>query len=305
MRKLLFMTAIAAIMCSCNSEDQAKQRSINDMSKGLVEFSKINDILSGASKNGNVSIYVDSIAKTITRKLSYEEKLLKIHEMMFTIANETAYPWVNSSVEKYMASDSTNVTMADSDERNANRFRLAIAQNLIDAQTTINMCKDENPVNLHDLTDLSFEALNSFNTFFFCYYFITDNMQYLQFFSSNSEKVNNLKNYADTIMSCKEIQSDLAFKMASTLEATAFTITMSTLSFNTLWNNHSEKMEAIADFFNKYSEMTISAFSETSDKSKIEIFNDNEYTEYLKTATKYKTELMDMVVTELIKTEQE
>lgn len=301
MKRMIFLLAIAATMCACNSENRTKQRSIDKLSKEIVKFSKINTLLSGASSTGLESVYVDSIANTIKKRNGYEQNLLKIYEMLFMIANETAYPWVNSAIEKYMGSDSTNVIMADGGERNETRFRLAIAQNLIDGQAQLNTCQAQNQLDLSDLSTMSFLALNSFNSFFFCYYFITDNIDYLQFFSKNSEKVNNLMNYADTIMSCPDIPRNEAFKMASTLEATAFLITMNTLSFNMLWNNNADKMDEMADFFNTYSEKAISSFYENSDKSLIEIFEDKEYTEYLDQATDYKVELMNMVIDELIK----
>ncbi|MBO7477810.1 MAG: hypothetical protein J6U04_07755 [Salinivirgaceae bacterium] len=306
MRRISVFIAIAALaasMCACNSENRAKQRSIDNMSKGIVNFSKINSLLSGPAGPGVKSLYVDSIAKTINHKLGYEQNLLKIYEMLFMVANETAYPWVNSSIDKYMGADSTNVIMADGEERNETRFRLAIAQNLIDGQAQLNLCHSENPLNLSDLSAMSFLALNSFNSFFFCYYFITDNIDYLQFFSKNNEKVNNLMNYADTIMSCPDIPREEAFKMASTLESTAFIITMNTLSFNMLWTNQSEKMDQMAEFFNSYSERAISTYYGTADKSQIEMFEEKEYVEYLDQATAYKVELMNMVITELSKSQ--
>ena len=218
MRHFIFLVAIAATMCACNSENRTKQRSIDNMSKGIVNLSKINSLLSGPSGSVTESVYVDSIANTIKRRNGYEQNLLKIYEMLFMVANETAYPWVNSAIEKYMGADSTNVIMSDGGDRNETRFRLAIAQNLIDGQAQLNICHGENPLSLSDLSEMSFLALNSFNSFFFCYYFITDNIDYLQFFSKNSEKVNNLMVYADSIMSCPDIPSDKAFEMASTLE---------------------------------------------------------------------------------------
>jgi hypothetical protein len=303
MKRLLFFLTIAtfaAVMCGCNSEKRTKQRSIDKLSQGIVNFSKINSLLSGPAGTCTESIYVDSISNTIKRHNSYEQNLLKINEMLFMVANEMAYPWVNSSIDKYMKSDSTNVIMSDGEGRNENRFRLAIAQNLIDGQTQLNICHAENPVSLYNLSAMSFAALNSFNTFFFCYYFITDNTDYLQFFSRNSEKVNNLKNYADTIMACRDIPRDEAFKMASTLESTAFIITMNTLSFNMLWNNQAEKMDKMADFFNSYSEKAISTYYETANKSEIVMFEEKEYAEYLEQATTYKVDLMNMVISELI-----
>lgn len=297
------IAALAAAMWACNSENRAKQRSIDNLSKGIVNFSKINSLLSGPAGPGVKSLYVDSIAKTINHRLSYEQNLLKIYEMMFMVANETAYPWVNSSIDKYMGADSTNVIMADGEERNETRFRLAIAQNLIDGQAQLNLCHSENPLNLSDLSAMSFLALNSFNSFFFCYYFITDNIDYLQFFSKNNEKVNNLMNYADTIMACPDIPREEAFRMALTLESTAFIITMNTLSFNMLWNNQSEKMDQMAEFFNTYSELAISTYFNTADKSEIQLFSEKEFVEYLNQATAYKVELMDMVITELSKSQ--
>jgi len=291
-------------MCGCNNSDRAERQSINKLSHGLVKLSEINSLLNGSSQ-GVKSTYVDSIASTIKRSMSYEQKLLKIYEMELAIANELSYAWVNSSVNKYMSSDSTNVIMTNGDQKNADRFRLAIAQNLIDAQTQLNICKAEKSVNLRDLSEMSFTALTSFNTFFFCYYFLTDNIKYLQFFSHNSEKVNNLKNYADTILADKEMTEKEALRMASALEATAFTITMNTLSFNTLWNEHSARMDEISDFFNTKSELVISTFFETSDKRELEFMSEKEYIDYLNKATKYKLELIDMVVQEIRRTEQQ
>ncbi len=304
MRQLILCLAVATVMCGCNNSDRAERQSINKLSHGLVKLSEINSLLNGSSQ-GVKSTYVDSIASTIKRSMSYEQKLLKIYEMELAIANELSYAWVNSSVNKYMSSDSTNVIMTNGDQKNADRFRLAIAQNLIDAQTQLNICKAEKSVNLRDLSEMSFTALTSFNTFFFCYYFLTDNIKYLQFFSHNSEKVNNLKNYADTILADKEMTEKEALRMASALEATAFTITMNTLSFNTLWNDHSARMDEISDFFNTKSELVISTFFETSDKRELEFMSEKEYIDYLNKATKYKLELIDMVVQEIRRTEQQ
>gem|GEM_PF-4949976 len=304
MRQLILCLAVATVMCGCNNSDRAERQSINKLSHGLVKLSEINSLLNGSSQ-GVKSTYVDSIASTIKRSMSYEQKLLKIYEMELAIANELSYAWVNSSVNKYMSSDSTNVIMTNGDQKNADRFRLAIAQNLIDAQTQLNICKAEKSVNLRDLSEMSFTALTSFNTFFFCYYFLTDNIKYLQFFSHNSEKVNNLKNYADTILADKEMTEKEALRMASALEATAFTITMNTLSFNTLWNEHSARMDEISDFFNTKSELVISTFFETSDKRELEFMSEKEYIDYLNKATKYKLELIDMVVQEIRRTEQQ
>ncbi len=300
---LIVIAAVAASMFSCNSENRAKQQSIDKLSQGIVNFSKMNSLLSGPAGKSVNSEYVDSIASTIKKRNGYEQNLLKIYEMEFSVANEMAYPWVNSAIDKYMGADSTNVIMSDGEGRNETRFRLAIAQNLIDAQTQLNICQGQNPLNLSDLSAMSFAALNSFNTFFFCYYFITDNTDYLQFFSRNNEKVNNLRNYADTIMSCPDIPIDEAFKMASTLEATAFIITMNTLSFNMLWNNQQEKMDQMADFFNSFSEKAIATYYETADKSKVKMFDDNEFTEYLEQSTEYKVDLMNMVIDELSKSQ--
>ena len=303
MKRIMIFIAFAVVVCSCNNEDRAKQRSIDNMKKAIVNFSKINSLLNGTSEKGVKSVYVDSIASTIKRSDSYEQKLLKVYEMEFAVANETAYAWVNSSVEKYMKSDSTNVVMSNGEDKNENRFRLAIAQNMINAQTQLNICNAENPLSLYDLSQMSFAALNSFNTIFFCYYFLTDNLKYLQFFSRNSEKVNNLSSYADTIFACADVPRDEAFKMAVTLESTAFIITMNTLSFNALWSKYSEKMNQMADFFNTYSEKAISTFFETADKSSIVMFEEKEYAEYLDQATNYKIELMNMVINELMQSQ--
>jgi hypothetical protein len=58
-------------------------------------------------------------------------------------------------------------------------------------------------------------------------------------------------------------------------------------------------MDQMADFFNSYSEQAISTFFDTPDKREIVMFDGKEYAEYLDQATKYKVELMEMVVAEL------
>ena len=62
-------------------------------------------------------------------------------------------------------------------------------------------------------------------------------------------------------------------------------------------------MDQMAEFFNTYSERAISTYYGTADKSQIEMFEEKEYAEYLDQATAYKVELMNMVITELSKSQ--
>ena len=76
----LVLIAIATVFCSCNNSEKAKQKVISKYSQELVEFSKISSIVSGVSNVGRPSINVDSLAKTINKKDSYERNLLKIND---------------------------------------------------------------------------------------------------------------------------------------------------------------------------------------------------------------------------------
>ena len=62
-------------------------------------------------------------------------------------------------------------------------------------------------------------------------------------------------------------------------------------------------MDQMAEFFNTYSELAISTYFNTADKSEIQLFSEKEFVEYLNQATAYKVELMDMVITELSKSQ--
>jgi hypothetical protein len=293
----LVLIAIATIFCSCNNSEKAKQEVISNYSQGLVEFSKISSIVSGVSNVGRPSINVDSIAKTIDPKDTYEHNLLKINEMQFTIANELSFAWVNMSMDKYLHTDDAVVSLSNTNDKDSTAFRRAIVQNLIDARSTLEECYDQEELDLRSLTELSFATLKAFNTFCFCFYFVTDNTDYLTFFSSSSEKLDAFSSVADSIFTCSELTEKDAFEMAATLEAAAFINTMNTLSFNILWSKNSDKMQEMADFFNKYSEMTRMSFFESAFKEPI--FNKKEYIEFLKQSTDYKVELMEMVVNSL------
>ncbi len=293
----LVLIAIATIFCSCNNSEKAKQEVISNYSQGLVEFSKISSIVSGVSNVGRPSINVDSIAKTIDPKDTYEHNLLKINEMQFTIANELSFAWVNMSMDKYLHTDDAVVSLSNTNDKDSTAFRRAIVQNLIDARSTLEECYDQEELDLRSLTELSFATLKAFNTFCFCFYFVTDNTDYLTFFSSSSEKLDAFSSVADSLFTCSELTEKDAFEMAATLEAAAFINTMNTLSFNILWSKNSDKMQEMADFFNKYSEMTRMSFFESAFKEPI--FNKKEYIEFLKQSTDYKVELMEMVVNSL------
>ena len=298
----LILIAIATVFCSCNNSEKTKQEVINKYSQELVEFSKISSIVSGVSNVGRPSINVDSIAKTIDPKDTYEHNLLKINEMQFTIANELSFAWVNMSLDKYLHTDDAVVSLSNTNDKDSTAFRKAIVQNLIDARSTLEECYDQDELSLRSLSNLSFATLKAFNTFCFCYYFVTDNIDYLTFFSSSSEKVDALSSVADSLFACGELSEKDAFEMASTLEAAAFMSTMNTLSFNILWSKQADKMQQMADFFNKYSEKTSSAFFE-SDFVK-PIFDKNEYLTFLTQSTDYKIELMEMVINSLRQTLQ-
>lgn len=293
----LVLIAIATIFCSCNNSEKAKQEVISNYSQGLVEFSKISSIVSGVSNVGRPSINVDSIAKTIDPKDTYEHNLLKINEMQFTIANELSFAWVNMSMDKYLHTDDAVVSLSNTNDKDSTAFRRAIVQNLIDARSTLEECYDQEELDLRSLTELSFATLKAFNTFCFCFYFVTDNTDYLTFFSSSSEKLDAFSSVADSLFTCSELTEKDAFEMAATLEAAAFINTMNTLSFNILWSKNSDKMQEMANFFNKYSEMTRMSFFESTFKEPI--FNKKEYIEFLKQSTDYKVELMEMVVNSL------
>lgn len=293
----LVLIAIATIFCSCNNSEKAKQEVISKYSQELVEFSKISSIVSGVSNVGRPSINVDSLAKTINKKDSYERNLLKINEMQFTIANELSFAWVNMSMNKYLHTDDAVVSLSNTNDKDSTAFRKAIVQNLIDARSTLEECYDQDEPDLRSLSELSFSTLKAFNTFCFCFYFVTDNTDYLTFFSSSSEKLDALSSVADSLFTCGELTDKEAFEMAATLEASAFINTMNTLSFNILWSKNSDKMQEMADFFNKYSELTASCFFDSAFKEPI--FSKKEYTEFLKQSTDYKVELMEMVLNSL------
>ena len=293
----LILIAIASVFCSCNNAERAKREVISNYSQELVEFSKISSIVSGVSAMGRPSINVDSIAKTIDKKDSYEYNLLKINEMQFTIANELSYAWVNMSMNKYLHTDDAVVSLSNSSEKDSTAFRKAIVQNLIDARSTLEECYDMTEPDLRSLSELSFATLKAFNTFCFCFYFVTDNTDYLTFFSSNSEKLDALSSLADSLFVCTELTDKDAFEMAATLEASAFINTMNTLSFNFLWSKNSDRMQQMADFFNKYLDKTTACFFDAAYKEPI--FSKNEYIEFLKQSTEYKVELMEMVLNSL------
>ena len=293
--------AFAATFCCCNNTEKPKQEIISKYSHELVEFSKISSLISGVSTSGRPTISVDSIAKTINPKDTYERKLLKIYEMQFTIANELSYAWVNMSMDKYLHSNDAVVSLSNTNEKDSLSFRKAIVQNLIDARSTLEECYDH--TDLRTLSELSFATLKAFNTFCFCYYFVTDNTDYLTFFSSGSEKVDALSSVADSLFTCGDITEKEAFEMAATLEASAFITTMNTLSFNILWSKNADKMQQMADFFNKYSEKTTTCFFESDFKEPV--FSKNEYIEFLSQSTDYKVELMEMVINSLRQTIQQ
>ena len=293
----LVLIAIATVFCSCNNSEKAKQKVISKYSQELVEFSKISSIVSGVSNVGRPSINVDSLAKTINKKDSYERNLLKINEMQFTIANELSFAWVNMSMNKYLHTDDAVVSLSNTNDKDSTAFRKAIVQNLIDARSTLEECYDQDEPDLRSLSELSFSTLKAFNTFCFCFYFVTDNTDYLTFFSSSSEKLDALSSVADSLFTCGELTDKEAFEMAATLEASAFINTMNTLSFNILWSKNSDKMQEMADFFNKYSELTASCFFDSAFKEPI--FSKKEYIEFLKQSTEYKVELMEMVLNSL------
>ena len=301
MRKLLLPLAFAAIVCSCTNTEKAKQEVVSKYSHELVEFSKISSLVSGVSATGRPSISVDSIAKAINPKDSYEFKLLKIYEMQFTIANELSYAWVNLSMEKYLHTNDAVVSMSNTSEKDSASFRKAIVQNLIDARSTLEDCYAQ--TDLRTLSNLSFATLKAFNTFCFCYYFVTDNIDYLTFFSSNSEKINALNAFADTLFACGEMTDREAFELAAPLEASAFITTMNTLSFNLLWSKNADRMQQMADYFNKYAELTTSTFYESDFSTPA--FKKGEYLEFLKQSTDYKVELMEMVIKSLRESAQQ
>ena len=299
----LILIAIATVFCSCNNAEKAKQEVISNYSQGLVEFSKISSIVSGVSSVGRPSINVDSLAKTINKKDSYERNLRKINEMQFTIANELSFAWVNMTMNKYLHTDDAVVSLSNSNDKDSTAFRKAIVQNLIDARSTLEECYDQDEPDLRSLSELSFATLKAFNTFCFCFYFVTDNTDYLTFFSSSSEKLDALSSLADSLFTCSELTDKDAFEMAATLEASAFINTMNTLSFNILWSKNTDRMQEMADFFNKYMDRTTTCFFESVDKEPI--FSKSEYTEFLKQSTEYKVELMGMVVSSLRQTFQQ
>lgn len=296
MKKLFWILAIAPILNSCNNIDKTKNEIAESYIHGMRNLSRISSLLYNASETGEISASIDSIASTTNTDFSYDQKLLKIYEMQFTLANEISYGWVESSVKKYMESDDNNVYMTNSGGKDANVFRKAIVQCLIEARTSLENCFGQNEVKRQDLTELSFSTLYSFNTFFFCHYFITDNTSYLNFFSSSSEKIDKLWKYTDALYSCNDINDIQAYMLASTLESTAFMITMNTLSFNNLWKTKENNIQQYSDFFNKYSENVISAIDNNEIAKAASRFSEKDYVKYLSQATKYKDELMNLVV---------
>lgn len=296
MKKTILLLAIAAAVFSGCNALQDKQQSIDSYNNGLVEFSKISKLITNEPLSDHISYNVDSIAKTIKPDDPYKTKMLKSNEMLFTIANEVAYTWVNCSVEKYLNSDDSIVSLNGNDGKNPEIFRNAIVQSLIGTRSMLEYCFDKENVEYKDLTDLSFSVLNAFNTFFFCYYFVTDNNEYLTFFTKNSERLESLHNYADSLYMCNKFSDEQAFEMASTLESTAFLITMNVLSFNMLWSNNAQKTQQYADYFNEYSQKSVSAIF--SDKNK---FSERQYSKFISKSTDYKIEIMKTIIESLDK----
>lgn len=294
MRKTILLLAIAATIFSGCKAPQDKQQSIDSYNNGLVEFSKISKLISKEPISDQISNNVDSIAKTIKHDDPYKTKLLKSNEMLFTIANELAYTWVNYAVEEYLNSDESIVSLNGSNDKNPEVFRNAIVQSLIDTRDMLEYCFGQENVKYKDLTDLSFSVLNAFNTFFFCYYFVTDNNEYLTFFTNNNEKIENLHNYADSLYICNKFSDEQAFEMATTLESTAFLITMNALSFNMLWSNYAKKTQKYADYFNKHSKKSVSAIFSNKNK-----YDEKLHSKFRSQSTDYKIEIMETIIESL------
>lgn len=294
--RLLSILGFTTLLYSCtNSNYTQNDKTITPIRDGIAELAKADYWLSG-TENNTLYKFVDSITNTIDNKDPYETNLLKIYEMQYAIANGIAYKWVNTAVNKYMASDSTLVLTNNSAEKDKESFHKAIIQSLLTADESLYRNINQNEKNLHSLNSLSFDVLNAYNTYFFCYYFVTDNQDYLTFFSNNSQKINTLQSYADALFTIGQLSDKEAYKLATTLESTAFLITMSTLSFNILWNNYEEETQQIADFFNQYSEKTIKALSENNFEDCQILSSEKDYLEYLTQAAIYKKRIMELVI---------
>lgn len=297
MKKIFWTLAIATTICSCTNSNNAKNdKIVVPLRDGLVKLSEANSLLASSATTGTKSPYVDSLAISIDLNEPYQSNLLKIYEMQLAVAEETSIAWINTAVRKYMQSEDTLVYTNDNSEKDASSFRRAIIQSLVDAQSSLETCQSEETIDLQDLSTLSFDVLNAYNTFFFCYYFVTDNKDYLTFLSGNSQIINNLKTYADSLFNCGLLSDEEAFELASTLESTAFLITMGTLSFNILWNDYEKETQQYADFFNSYSEKTIASLLESKESCDFNKFSGNEYMKYMAQASKYKAEIMNLVI---------
>lgn len=295
-KKIINILLATALFCSCTDSNRTQNKKvISPICDGLKQLAQADYWLTG-TKNDFLCEYVDSLANTIDNKDSYENNLLKTYEIQHSIANRFAYKWVNTAISKYMSTDSTLVITNNSAGKDKESFHKAIIQSLMTADESLNRYLDQSETNLQSLNDVAFDVLNSFNTFFFCYYFVTDNQDYLSFFSSNSQAVNLLQQYADTLFTCGKLSDNEAFKLATTLESTAFMITMNTLSFNTLWTKSEEEAQQIADFFNQYSETTIKSLSVKNFEDCQILSSEKEYMKYLTQAANYKKQIMELVV---------
>lgn len=293
---ITFFLLATALFCSCtDSTDTQNGKTITPLCDGLTELAQADYWLTGI-ENSILTEYVDSVASTIDMKCSYEYNLLKIYEIQYAIANGVAYKWVNTAVNKYMTSDSALVITNNSTEKDKESFHKAIIQSLLTANESLNRNQNQSEINLHSLNSLAFDVLNAYNTFFFCYYFVTDNQEYLTFFSSNSQTINTLQNYADALFTCGQLSDKEAYKLASTLESTAFLVSMGTLSFNILWNKYNDEIQPIADFFNQYSETTIKALSGNAFESCQILSSEKDYMEYITQAANYKKRIMELVI---------
>lgn len=292
----LLLLTTTVILNSCNDTNHTKNNDvIIPLKDGLTILSKADSLIT-ENDNNMLCNYVDSLASTIDYKEPYESNLLRIYEMQYSIANGIAFTWANASVKKYMASDGNVVLSNNSNEKDEISFRQAIIQSLLTANESLNTCYSQSEIDLHSLGKLAFDVLNAYNTFFFCYYFVTDNQEYLTFFSSNSQTINTLQSYADALFTIGQLSDKEAYKLATTLESTAFLITMSTLSFNMLWNIYKEETQQIADFFNQYSEKTIKALSENNFEDCQILSSEKDYLEYLTQAAIYKKRIMELVI---------
>ncbi len=132
------------------------------------------------------------------------------------------------------------------------------------------------------------------SSFYFCYYFITDDINYLNFFSQNSSLIDFIHHCSDTLYTLN-ISDEQAFRLSTLLEATAFTVTVNTLSFNTIWSKHKDEMQQLADFFDNYSSPIMQALDPTSNMRMPE-FDYDEYLGYMKEITAKKAELIDLML---------